>query len=110
MVGEEAALNARETILETVMRIPLGRVATYGQVARAAGLPGRARLVGHSLKGLGPDSFVPWHRVVGSGGKISIPSEGAADLQRDLLVAEGVQFRGARVDLERHAWSEGGPE
>jgi methylated-DNA-protein-cysteine methyltransferase-like protein len=107
MVGEEAALNARESILETVMRIPVGRVATYGQVARAAGLPGRARLVGRSLKGLGPDSFVPWHRVVGAGGRISIPSEGGAHLQRDLLAAEGIRFRGACVDLERHAWTEG---
>jgi methylated-DNA-protein-cysteine methyltransferase-like protein len=100
-------MNSRELVLETVLRIPEGRVATYGQVARAAGLPGRARLVGRSLRGLTPDSVVPWHRVVGAGGRISIPSSHGAELQRQLLEDEGVTFRGSRVDLERHAWSEG---
>lgn len=100
-------MTARERILETVLRIPEGRVATYGQVAAAAGLPGRARLVGQSLRGLGEASIVPWHRVVGAGGRISIPSVGGATLQRDLLEDEGVTFRGSRVDLERHRWSEG---
>jgi methylated-DNA-protein-cysteine methyltransferase-like protein len=100
-------LKARDLILETVMRIPEGRVATYGQVARAAGLPGRSRLVGQSLRGLGTDAIVPWHRVVGAGGRISIPWEEGARLQRGLLEDEGVGFRGSRVDLERHAWAEG---
>jgi methylated-DNA-protein-cysteine methyltransferase-like protein len=100
-------MKARDLILETVMRIPDGRVATYGQVARAAGLAGRSRLVGQSLRGLGPDAIVPWHRVVGAGGRISIPSEEGARLQRGLLEDEGVSFRGTRVDLEQHAWTEG---
>lgn len=100
-------MSARELILETVMQIPEGRVATYGQVAAAAGMPGRARLVGQSLRGLGEDSIVPWHRVVGAGGRISIPSDTGADLQRGLLEDEGVTFRGACVDLGRHRWSEG---
>jgi methylated-DNA-protein-cysteine methyltransferase-like protein len=100
-------MNVRELILETVMRIPEGRVATYGQVAAAAGLPGRARLVGRALKGLGEDSLVPWHRVLGAGGRISIPSDGAAGLQRGLLEDEGVTFRAERVDLARHRWAEG---
>jgi methylated-DNA-protein-cysteine methyltransferase-like protein len=99
-------MNARERILETVMRIPEGRVATYGQVARVAGIPRRARLVGHSLRGLGPDSLVPWHRVVAAGGRISIPSTEGARLQRELLRLEGVGFRGDRVDLDRHTWRE----
>ena len=62
-------MSARDLILETVMRIPEGRVATYGQVARAAGLPGRSRLVGQSLRGLGPEAIVPWHRVVNASGQ-----------------------------------------
>ena len=99
--------DARHRILETVLLIPAGRVATYGQVARAAGLPGRARLVGRSLRGLGPDSPVPWHRVVGSGGRISIPSGEGSTLQRALLEDEGVPFRGHRVDLDRCRWPEG---
>ena len=100
-------MSHRDLILETVLRIPEGRVATYGQVARAAGLPGRARLVGQSMRGLGTESLVPWHRVVGAGGRISIPWEDGAELQRGLLEDEGVKFRGAHVELERHQWSEG---
>ena len=100
-------MSGRDLILETVMRIPEGRVATYGQVAVAAGLPGRARLVGQSLRGLGEASIVPWHRVVGAGGRISIPSNEGAGLQRGLLEDEGVTFRGSRVDLDRHRWPEG---
>ena len=103
-------MSYRDLILDTVMRIPEGRVATYGQVARVAGLPGRARLVGQSLRGLGTDSLLPWHRVVGAGGRISIPSDAGADLQRGLLEDEGVGFRGVTVDLERHQWSEGQPD
>jgi methylated-DNA-protein-cysteine methyltransferase-like protein len=100
-------MSARSRILDTVLRIPEGKVATYGQVAAAAGLPGRARLVGQSLRGLGEDSAVPWHRVVGAGGRISIPSIAGAELQRGLLQDEGVSFRGERVDLARHRWPEG---
>lgn len=100
-------MSARDLILETVMRIPEGRVATYGQVARAAGLPGRSRLVGQSLRGLGPEAIVPWHRVVSAGGRISIPSDEGAQLQRGLLEDEGIGFRGSRVDLDRHGWTEG---
>ena len=100
-------MKARELILETVMRIPKGRVATYGQVARAADLPGRSRLVGQSLRGLPPEAIVPWHRVVGAGGRISIPTDDGARLQRSLLEDEGVGFRGSRVDLKHHSWVEG---
>jgi methylated-DNA-protein-cysteine methyltransferase-like protein len=100
-------MSARELILELVLRIPAGKVATYGQVAAAAGLPGRARLVGQSLRGLGEDSIIPWHRVVGTGGRINIPSPAGAGLQRGLLEDEGVTFRGACVDLDLHRWPEG---
>ena len=78
-------MSTRGLILDTVMRIPAGKVATYGQVAAAAGLPGRARLVGQSLRGLGEDSIVPWHRVVGSGGRITTPEaslRGRVDIYR----------------------------
>ncbi|RKZ12588.1 cysteine methyltransferase, partial [bacterium] len=84
-----------------------GRVATYGQVARAAGLPGRARLVGKSLRGLGAESIVPWQRVLGAGGRISIPDAQTARLQRDLLQDEGVRFSGKRVLLAGQLWDEG---
>lgn len=87
-------------------RIPRGRVATYGQVARLAGLGGQPRLVGYALAALPDDSRVPWHRVVNAQGRVSPRAEPGADaLQRALLERERVRFdaRG-RIDLARHGW------
>ena len=89
-----------------VTQIPKGSVATYGQIAALAGLPGRARHVGHALRELADGSDVPWHRVVNSQGTISLPGrEGQAGYQRFLLEKEGVVFdaRG-RIDLDRFRW------
>ncbi len=63
---------SRDSIRQTVRRIPPGRVATYGEVAALAGLPGRARLVGRSL-GQDDGPPLPWHRVVAAGGRIALP-------------------------------------
>jgi methylated-DNA-protein-cysteine methyltransferase-like protein len=86
---------------ETVWRIPKGKVSTYGEVARAAGYPGAARQVAwalHHSKG-----GIPWHRVVGAGGKIRLP--GAAGFeQRARLESEGVVFRGKHIDMARCAF------
>lgn len=84
--------------------MPRGRVASYGQVAEQAGLPGQARLVGYALHNLPPDSDVPWHRVVNARGGISLDERwGAGRLQRALLEAEGVVFRAdGRLDLKRY--------
>jgi methylated-DNA-protein-cysteine methyltransferase-like protein len=89
-----------------VRRIPRGRVACYGQVAGLAGLPGHARQVGYSLHALGPESGVPWQRVVNARGEVSprrMPGWDA--VQRVLLEREGVRFdaRG-RIDLARYGW------
>ncbi len=100
-----AADNSRQMfarIRATVLKIPLGKVATYGDVAYAAGFPGAARQVAwalHSSKGL------PWHRVVGAGGKILLPGEAGFE-QRFRLQKEGVAFRGLRIDMDahRHVW------
>jgi len=90
-------------ILAVVDCIPRGRVATYGQVAREAGLPRHARLVGRVLAGLPSGTRLPWHRVVNSAGTIS-PRPGAA-LQRRRLQREGVRISPTgRLDLERHRW------
>ena len=89
-----------------VRRIPRGRVATYGQVAELAGLPGAARLVGYAMAALGPESRVPWQRVVNARGTVSPRSEPWAELeQRRRLEREGVRFGpDGRIDLVRHAW------
>jgi methylated-DNA-protein-cysteine methyltransferase related protein len=83
---------------DTVRKIPKGKVATYGQVAAAAGFPGAARQVVralHSFHGL------PWHRVLGAGGAIRVPGEDGLE-QRLRLEMEGVTFRGRRVNMDRH--------
>ena len=94
-------------IYEVVSRIARGRVATYGQVALVAGLPGRARQVGYALAALDDGSRVPWHRVVNAKGQIS-PRRGGSDLgmvQRLRLEREGVKFdeRGT-IPLARFRW------
>lgn len=95
-----------ERIYAVVRRIPKGRVATYGQVAELAGLPGRARLVGYALHGLAEPSNVPWHRVVNARGTISRRADPMfVDIQQRLLEAEGVAFdRQGRMSFERFRW------
>jgi methylated-DNA-protein-cysteine methyltransferase-like protein len=81
-------------------------VASYGQVARLAGLPGRARQVGYAMHALPSGTRVPWHRVVNAEGKVSrrrIP--GAELTQRVLLEREGILFGpGKRIPLARFGW------
>jgi len=93
-------------IYAVVRRIPRGRVATYGQVARLAGLGSHARQVGYALHRLAEGSGVPWQRVVNHLGQVSERAvAGMERVQRALLEAEGVVFdeRG-RVDLARAQW------
>lgn len=92
-------------IYDVVRQIPVGRVATYGQVASLAGLPGHARQVGYALFGSDQEDL-PWQRVINSKGEISQRSEpGNEGLQQAILESEGVCFdsRG-RVDLRRFRW------
>jgi methylated-DNA-protein-cysteine methyltransferase-like protein len=99
--------SSHAVILAVVRRIPRGRVATYGQVAALAGLPGQPRLAGYALAALDAGSAVPWHRVVNARGAIS-PRRGDAAgglAQRLRLEQEGVTFdaRG-RIPLDRFGW------
>lgn len=88
----------RPRILATIRKIPRGKVSTYGAIARAAGFPGAARQVVAALRG-GVD--VPWHRVLGAGGAIKLRGDSAIE-QRLRLEAEGVGFRGRKVDMARY--------
>jgi methylated-DNA-protein-cysteine methyltransferase-like protein len=87
-----------DVIRDTIRKIPKGKVSTYGDVARAAGFPGRARQVVWALRG---GRGLPWHRVVGAGGKISLTGENGLE-QRLRLESEGVAFHGSRVWMEKH--------
>ena len=86
-------------IVRAILSIPKGRVASYGQVAEAAGYPGLHRLVARILRSSALP--LPWQRVVGAGGTIRLGRAAALE-QRLRLELEGVAFRGRRVDMERH--------
>jgi len=87
-----------------VKRIPRGRVITYGGLARALRLRGGARSAGRAMAASPSGKGIPWHRVVGAGGKLLI-REPYASLQRKLLESEGVQMTERRVNLKLHAWA-----
>jgi len=102
-------------IWSVVARIPRGKVATYGQVARMAGLGRGARTAGWALHAL-PDGLridgraVPWHRVINASGRISPrggDGEGPAETRQRLrLRREGIRVTGkGQIDLHRYAWS-----
>jgi methylated-DNA-protein-cysteine methyltransferase related protein len=84
-------------VSDAIRKIPRGKVSTYGAIAAAAGYPRCARHVGKVLQQV---RGLPWHRVLGSGGRSAMPGEFAME-QRFLLEAEGVRFRGKRVDMAK---------
>lgn len=100
-----ASRDSYERIWAIVRRIPRGRVATYGQVAEAAGLARQPRLAGYALHGVPAAARVPWHRVINAQGRISLPPNSAAGReQKRRLQDEGVAFIKGRVDLARYRW------
>jgi len=89
---------ALQAIWHAVCAIPRGQVSTYGAVARAAGLPGRARQTGFALRVAPAALNLPWHRVVGAGGHIVFPKSSRAHIeQARRLRAEGVLVQDGRV-------------
>lgn len=106
VVQPEKGMNSFDRIYEVVCRIPVGKVATYGQVARLAGNPRWARVVGYALHVNPRPGEIPCHRVVNREGKTSVAfAFGGADIQQALLENEGVVFadRGL-VDMGKCLW------
>ena len=91
-------------VYRLVKQIPRGCVTTYGDLARALRLPGGARAVGYAMAACPSGRGIPWHRVVGAGGRLLI-REPYASLQRRLLESEGTAIEGRRVDMKRYGWS-----
>jgi methylated-DNA-protein-cysteine methyltransferase-like protein len=89
-------------IRKVIRRIPRGKVATYAQVAAAAGYPLHHRQVAQILR-TSPPGSLPWQRVLGAGGQIKLQYEAALE-QRTRLEMEGVRFRGKRVDMAEHQY------
>lgn len=97
--------EAYQRIWKTVLSIPVGKVATYGQIADLAGLPGRARLVGKSLGYSPEDMAVPWYRVLRSDGKIAFAKGSEQSIkQTGLLQGENVAVFNNRVKLSTFQW------
>lgn len=90
----------RVRIERAIRAIPRGKVSTYGGIARAAGFPGAARQVAAVLR---RSYGLPWQRVLGAGGQIKLTGDSAIE-QRLRLEAEGVRFRGRKVDMKSHEW------
>jgi alkylated DNA nucleotide flippase Atl1 len=96
-IAEDQSSKLRPKIETVIRSIPRGKVSTYGAVARAAGLPRGARLVARILhRGF----ELPWQRVLGAGGEIKLGGDSAIE-QRLRLEAEGVRFRGKKVDMKQ---------
>jgi methylated-DNA-protein-cysteine methyltransferase-like protein len=91
-------MSIRSRIVDGIRKVPRGKVSTYGAIARAAGYPRYSRLVAKTLHG----AFdLSWHRILGVGGEIKLRGDYAIE-QRLRLEAEGVTFRGRRVDMKKH--------
>ncbi len=92
-------------IIARVRDIPPGTVASYGQIAELAGIPRGARQVGYALKNLPKGSDVPWHRVVNSAGKISLPPDSASFVEQVRRLAdENVVVLNGTIRMSRFCW------
>ena len=93
-------------ILEVIALIPYGKVATYGPIAKLAGLPKHARLVGYVLTHLDKSSEIPWYRVINSQGKISVTriNQQGENVQQSLLEQEGIYLLNGKVSLKKFVW------
>lgn len=97
--------SSYDVIWRTVKRIPQGKVSTYGQISRIAGLGENARLVGYAMHNIPRGMKVPWHRVINAKGMISLPQkDGLYALQKRLLMKEKIIFVNERIDLKKYEW------
>ncbi len=99
----EPGMRFQERVWAACARIPAGKVATYGDLAREVGSPRAFRAVGHAMNRNPFAPAVPCHRVVGSDGSLTGFAHGVEEKRR-MLTEEGVCFRGERVDLAACRW------
>ncbi len=106
MLAANLTIQYRERVWRIVHGIPRGKVSSYGAIAKLAGLPRGARLIGRILAQLPEGSTLPWHRVVNSRGCISFPagSEQYRE-QRERLLIEGIVFHNNKIDLKKFGWN-----
>ena len=105
MKTSKQSSNSYKKIWLAVEKIPKGKVATYGQVARISRLPRQARLVGYALHNLPYGIDIPWQRVINHQGQISFPEKSSSyNRQRNLLESEGIAFVKGKIDLKLYGW------
>lgn len=100
----QASTAFTDRVREAVARIPKGKVATYGQIAWMAGSPRAPRAVGMIMSQNKDGKKVPCHRVVAAGGALTGYGLGGIGTKKQKLLAEGVSFRGSRVDMDKSQW------
>jgi methylated-DNA-protein-cysteine methyltransferase-like protein len=101
---EEFTMSSWDPVYRLVKQIPRGRVLSYGALAKILRLRGGARSAGRAMAATPTGKGIPWHRVLGEGGKILV-REPYGSLQKKLLETEGVQVIESRVNLKRHLWT-----
>lgn len=99
-----------QKVYKIVSEIPKGKVATYGQIAFLLGEPKSARIVGWAMRAAPENLHLPCHRVVNRFGEMAPDyAFGSQEIQRDLLISEGITFKeNGCIDMEKHLWN--GPE
>lgn len=98
-------MNTFDKIYDVVKKIPKGQVATYGQVAALAGNRHWSRVVGYALHANPDGDEIPCYRVVTKDGRVASSfAFGGADVQRRLLEADGIEFEGDHVIMEKYQW------
>lgn len=105
-MAESIVKELAPMIFQVIAQIPYGRVASYGHIARLAGIPKHSRLVGYVLKHMDADSSLPWYRVINSQGKISLSklNDQGQNIQAQLLMAEGILVIGDKVKMKEFQW------
>ena len=101
----ETQEQRREAIYLALAQIPKGKVITYGNLAKLAGMPNGARLAGRLMCGLPAGSRLPWHRVINSQGKLSLPEDSASFREQiKRLQKEGVEIKNGKIKLSVYSY------
>lgn len=95
-----------EKVIELIRSVPHGRVCTYGQIALMAGNPKAARQVSYILHSCSKKENLPWHRIIGKSGKISIKQFEGYEMQKHLLECEGIEFDlNGKINMKLYLWN-----